>query len=168
MDMHYAFIVHSTSVQKVYCMNFTFAFQRNSSLSPERTKYEWSGNRSPDVASESGKRRKIDDKVCYYYSATTVLHSLNNPGELEPEETCTHSHLSLVINHPLSASSIYYDPWHPPCSIYMPDSLFPLSPSFLWSTSWPGTLHFILHTFLHPIIVFFSQHMLIPSQPVLL
>jgi len=31
-----------------------------------------------------------------------------------------------------------------------------------------GTLHFILHTFLHPIIVFFSQHMPIPSQPVLL
>jgi len=27
----------------------------------------------------------------------------------------------VVINHPLSASSIYYNPWHPPCSIYMPD-----------------------------------------------
>ena len=25
-----------------------------------------------------------------------------------------------------------------------------LLPSFLWSTSWPGTLHFILHKFLHP------------------
>jgi len=43
-----------------------------------------------------------------------------------------------------------------------------LSPSLLWSTSWPGTLNFILHTFLHPIIVFFSQYMPIPSQPVLL
>jgi len=41
-----------------------------------------------------------------------------------------------------------------------------LSP--LWSTSWSGTLHFILHTIHHPIIVFFSHHMLIPSQPVLL
>ena len=51
-------------------------------------------------------------------------------------------------------SSIYYDPWRLPCSVYMPDSL---SPSFLWSTSWPGTLSFILHTFLYPIIVFFSQ-----------
>ena len=30
-----------------------------------------------------------------------------------------------------------------------------LSPSFVWSTSWPGTLHFIRHTFLHPTIVFF-------------
>jgi len=28
-----------------------------------------------------------------------------------------------------------------PCSIYMPDS-----PSLLWSTSWSGTLHFIVHT----------------------
>jgi len=45
---------------------------------------------------------------------------------------------------------------------------FPQSPNFLWSTSWPSTLRFILHTFLHPIIVFFSQHIPIPSQPVLL
>ena len=43
-----------------------------------------------------------------------------------------------------------------------------LSPSFLCSTSWPGTIHFILYTFHHPIIVFFSQQMPIPSQPVLL
>jgi len=42
-----------------------------------------------------------------------------------------------------------------------------LSPSFLWSTSWPDILHFILHTFLHPITVFFSQHMPVPSQPLL-
>jgi len=27
----------------------------------------------------------------------------------------------VVISHPLSASSIYYDPWHPPCSIYVPE-----------------------------------------------
>jgi len=40
-----------------------------------------------------------------------------------------------------------------------------LSPCFLWSNS-SGTLNFILHTFLYPIIVFFSQHMPIPLQPV--
>jgi len=76
----------------------------------------------------------------------------------------------MVINHPLSASSIYYDPWHPLCSIYVPDTVFfcNVSLSFLWSTSWPGSLRFILHTFLHPVIVFFLQHMPIPSQPVLL
>jgi len=66
---------------------------------------------------------------------------------------------------PLSASSIYYDPWHPPCSIYVPDSLFPQS---LSKCSRPGTPHFILHTFLQPIIAFFLQHMPIPLQPVLL
>jgi len=61
--------------------------------------------------------------------------------------------------YPLSASSICFDPWHPPSLIYVPDSLFHnLCLSFLWSTSWPGTLLFILHTFLHPIIVFFLQY----------
>jgi len=45
------------------------------------------------------------------------------------------------------------------------ESLSTISSSFLWSTSWPGNLHFILHTFLHPIIIFFLQHMPITSQP---
>jgi len=40
--------------------------------------------------------------------------------------------------------------------------------SALWSTSWPSTSHFILLTFLHPNIVFFLQHMPIPTQSVLL
>ena len=40
-----------------------------------------------------------------------------------------------------------------------------LSPGPPWSFSWPGTLYFILHTFLHAIIIFFSQCMPIPSQP---
>ena len=43
-----------------------------------------------------------------------------------------------------------------------------LSPGPLWSSSWPWTLSFILHAFLHPIIIIFSQHMPIPTQPVLL
>ena len=64
----------------------------------------------------------------------------------------------LIINHPLSASSAHYDP-----QLY---SLFVFA-SPLWSTSWSGIHHFILHTFLHPIIAFFSQHMPIASQPVI-
>ena len=43
-----------------------------------------------------------------------------------------------------------------------------LSPGPLWSSSWSWTLNFILHTLLHPIIIIFSQHMPIPTQPVLL
>jgi len=90
-------------------------------------------------------------------------------GERVPKKNIHPLTPIMVINHPLSAFSIYYYPWHPPCSIYVSDSLFPQSlPSFLWSTSWSGTLHFILHTFLHLIIVFFMQHMPIPLQPVLL
>ena len=42
------------------------------------------------------------------------------------------------------------------------------SPGPFWSSSWSWTHNFILHTFLHPIIIIFSQHMPIPTQPVLL
>jgi len=43
-----------------------------------------------------------------------------------------------------------------------------LSPGSLWSCSWSWTLNFILHTFLHPIIIFFSRHLPVPTRPVLL
>ena len=38
----------------------------------------------------------------------------------------------------------------------------------LWSSPWSWTLNFMLHTFLHPVIVIFSQHMTVPAQPILL
>ena len=43
-----------------------------------------------------------------------------------------------------------------------------LSPGPLWSSFWLWTLNFILHAFLHPTIIILSQHMPIPTQPVLL
>jgi len=43
-----------------------------------------------------------------------------------------------------------------------------VSSGSLWSSSWSWALYFILHAFLYPIIIFFSQHMPIPTQPVLL
>jgi len=88
----------------------------------------------------------------------------DNLGEPVPEETFTHSNLSW--------SSIVPCLLHPSTMIHgilpVQSTVFfhNLSPSFVRSTSWPGTLHFILHTFLHPIIVFFSQHTPILSQPV--
>ena len=33
-----------------------------------------------------------------------------------------------------------------------------LSPGPLWSSSWPWTLNFILHAFLHPMIIIFTAH----------
>jgi len=50
----------------------------------------------------------------------------------------------MVINHPLSASSVYYDPWHPLYSVNMPDSLFPQSLSkfsLVYLLTWHPPLH---------------------------
>jgi len=78
----------------------------------------------------------------------TLFHSFLGfiwyyPDEPATEETFTHLPI-LIISHPLSGSSIYYNPWHPPCSIYMPDSPFaqPLSNSSLvYLLVWPPPLH---------------------------
>jgi len=70
-----------------------------------------------------------------------------------PEETFTHSHLSfsLIVLYLLPPSAAIHGilPVQFTCLTVF---LHNLCPSVLWS----GTLHLILHTFLHPIIVFFS------------
>jgi len=90
------------------------------------------------------------------HTHTTILQlsgfCLDNPGASVLEETFTHSHLlwSSVIPYLLSPFITSHDilPVQFTClRVYFHN----LSPSFLWSTSWPGTLNFILHTFLHPI-----------------
>jgi len=90
-------------------------------------------------------------------------------GEPVPEETFTHSHLSRssITLHQLSPFTTGHSifPVQFTCLTVFMHNLYP---SLLWSTSWCGALHFILHTFLHPIIVFFLQHMPIPSQSVFL
>ena len=76
------------------------------------------------------------------------------PGRPVPEETFTNS-------HPSSSSDILY---HLPPFTTIHGILFVqftsltvlldnLSPGPLWSSSWPWTLNFILHAFLHPIII---------------
>ena len=91
------------------------------------------------------------------------------PDRPVPEETFTHS-------HPSWSSDILYH--RPPFTtihgiLFLQFTSFTvlsdnLSPGPLWSSSWPWTLNFILHAFLHPIIIIFSRHMPIPTQPVLL
>jgi len=76
----------------------------------------------------------------------TLIVVINNPNLLYPSTT-----IHGILRIQSTCSKVFFHN---------------LSPSFLWSTSWSGTLHFILHTFLYPIIVFFSQHMPIPSQPI--
>jgi len=69
----------------------------------------------------------------------------DNPSKLVPEESFTHSLTPIVvINRPISASSIYYDPRHPPCLINVPDSLFPQSlskSSLVYLLAWHPPLH---------------------------
>jgi len=92
----------------------------------------------------------------------------DNLGKTVPKETFTHLHLSWssVIHYLLPPSftihGILLDQY-----TCMTVFFHNLCPSFLWSTSWPGTLHFILHTFLYPTNVFFLQHMPIPIRVIL-
>ena len=91
---------------------------------------------------------------------TTILRPFvwDYLGQLVPEETFTHSHLfwSSTILYQLPPSTTIHSilPVQFTCLTAV---LHNLSQSPLWSTSWSGTLHFILHRFLHPIIVFVSQ-----------
>ena len=112
----------------------------------------------------------------HHHLTRTHTHTLvyrplvrDNPGRPVPEETLTHS-------HPSWSSDILY---HLPPFTTINGILFVhftcltvlsynLSPGPLWSSSLPWTLNFILHAFLHPIIIVFSQHMPIPMQPILL
>ena len=93
-------------------------------------------------------------------TTTTVLRPFvwDYPGEPVPEETLTHP--------PSWSSSNLYQllPFTTIHSILLVQImcleifLHDLFPCPLWSTSWSGALHLIFHTFLHPISVFFAQH----------
>jgi len=108
--------------------------------------------------------------VCF--TTTTILRSFVQDylGEPVPEETLTHppswssSNLYQLLPSTMIHSILLVKIT---CLAIFLHNLFPC---LLWSTSWSGVLHLIFHTgtFLHPISVFFSQHMPIPSQPVLL
>jgi len=73
----------------------------------------------------------------------------DNPGEPVPEETFTHSHLSWssIVPYLLLPSNTIH-------GILLVQSMCLTiffhnpSPSFLWSTSWTRTLHFV-HTYTH-------------------
>jgi len=91
----------------------------------------------------------------------------DNPGEPVPEETFTHSHLLWlsVIPYLLPPSITIHGIL--PVQFTCLTVFSTISLQVFFGLPRPGTLHFILHTFLHPIIVFFLQHMSIPSQSVL-
>jgi len=60
----------------------------------------------------------------YYYCYRFVALCLRLPGLVGAKRSIHSLTPILIIDHPLSASFIYYDPQHSPCSIYMLDSFF--------------------------------------------
>ena len=98
---------------------------------------------------------------------TTVLRPFVGPGEPVPEETFTHPPSWSSSFYQLLPSTTIHSILHVQITC-LAIFLQILSPCPLWSISWSGALQLIFHTFLHPVIVFFLQHMPIPSQPGLL
>ena len=103
-------------------------------------------------------------------TTTTILRPFvrDHPGEPVPEETLTHppSWSSSNLYQLLPSTTIHSILLvQITCLAIFLHNLFSCP---LWSASWFGALHLIFHTLVHPISVFFSQHMPIPSQPVLL
>ena len=93
------------------------------------------------VNSYQQELQELQQQLQPFYGSLDFVR--DNTGETVPEKNIHPLRPIVVINHPLSASSIFYDPWHPLCSIYIPVFFHYLSPSFLRSTSWSGTS---LHT----------------------
>jgi len=84
--------------------------------------------------------------------------SPRNEAEICPDNTTLHAHIhrhTQPFNSPVSGTTQWW------CSTGMV-----ICPR--WSSSWSGAYYFILHAFLHPIIIFFLQHVPMQSQPVLL
>jgi len=157
-------------------------------LCPELT--WWAGTRKATLdllEQETVSGRGISSAICRFAPHPSTLPLIHHYNWLLTLGKHTHTHtqpfygsLDFVI-HPLTPITVIKYPYLLPPSTTI-HGILPiqsthftvffhnLSPSFLWSTSWPGTLHFTLHTFLHPFIIFFSQHILIllVSQPVLL
>jgi len=113
----------------------------------------------------------VDRGLFIQYKTHTHTHthgSMNfvrdNPGE----ETFTHSHLSwssIIVPYLLHPSNTIHGILPAADNLFFHnlqvffDLPLGLAPSISCSS---------IHTFLHPVIVFFSQHMPIPLQPVLL
>jgi len=104
--------------------------------------------------------------IMHNTTTTTVLRLFvrDYPGQPVPEETLTHPPSSSSSNlYQLLPSTTIHSILlvRMTCLAIVLHNPFPCP---LWSTFWSGALHLIFHTFLHPISVFFSQHMPIPSQ----
>jgi len=91
------------------------------------------------------------------FTALWILSGTTQVSQYQKKHSPTHiyrSHQSSLN----SASSIYYNPQHPPCSMYVPDSLFStISLLFLWSASWPApSTSYYINFFIQSLSLFHS------------
>jgi len=76
------------------------------------------------------------------FTALWILSQTTRVSRYQKKHSPTHTHCGHQSS--LSASSIGYDPRHPLCSIYVPDSLFPQSLfkcSLVYLLAWHPPLH---------------------------
>jgi len=122
------------------------------------------------------KYQRINFEKCTHTHSHTTILQLSEfcPGQHGWAGTRRNIHSLtpiVVISHPLSSSSIQYDPWHPSCSFYIFDSVshnlsqvffdlpLDLEPSTPLRTPYiSSTSHCLL----------FTAHAYVPLQPVLL
>ena len=86
-------------------------------------------------------QRKLGDTHTQPFQGSMCLVR-DNPGDPAPEETFTHSHLSWssIVPYLLHPSTTIHGIL-PIQSMHLTIFFHNLSPSFLWSMPWPGTLH---------------------------
>jgi len=77
-----------------------------------------------------------------HFMALWILSGITRVSRYQKKHSPTHTHCGHQSS--LSASSIYYDPWHPPYSIHKLYSLFPQSLSkfsLVYLLAWHPPLH---------------------------
>jgi len=75
------------------------------------------------------------------HTALWILSGTTRVSRYQKEHSPTHTYRGHQLCH------VYYDPWHPPCSIYVPADLFPQSLSkfsLVYIQAWhlPYSIHF--------------------------
>jgi len=96
------------------------------------------------------------------YYTTTILLQLSRLCPWQPGWASTRRKIHpftpiVVIDHSLCASSFMIHGILLVEFTCLTVFFHSLCLTFLWSTSWPGTLHFMLHTFLHQSFFFFCS-----------
>ena len=139
---------NSSSSRRKYCSKIATHGHRHMGIELDDITRNWQLSFWPkcvDISQIIRQTYTLLQLQLFYGSLDSVW---DNPGEPIPKETFTHSHhpsWSSIIPY-LLLTSITINGILPVQFTCLTIFFHNHSPSFLWSTSWPGTLHFILHS----------------------